>query len=189
MYIYIYYIHLGSWPQPPRIDWANASRGAFPAPLGIGSTTSVSTNGGTWGLVVVKNDGAKMYRIYVHLSIYIYIFVYMCECVYIYTVIYMYTHTHVLPSKKVFACRSYFYKLKAKESNCHRNGHRTNDRWKNEPRDFIRWKSAFPWPVPLRLDSSSSSESVAPMVSKTIGARSIDMILAFHPIHIKHHKT
>jgi hypothetical protein len=27
------------------------------------------------------------------------------------------------------------------------------------------------------------------MVSKTIGARSIDMILAFHPIHIKHHKT
>ena len=93
VYIYIYYIHLGSWPQPPRIDWANASRGAFPAPLGIGSTTSVSTNGGTWGLVVVKNDGAKMYRIYVHLSIYIYLFVYMCECVYIYTVIYMYTHT------------------------------------------------------------------------------------------------
>ena len=95
----------------------------------------------------MKNDGAKMYRIYVHLYIYIYTFlcVYVCICVYVYIsiyiiiyiyniiyiyilVIYMYTHTHVLPSKKVFACRSYFYKLKAKESNCYRNGHRTNDR-------------------------------------------------------------
>ena len=85
--------NIGSWPQPPRIDWANASRGAFPAPLGIGSTTSVSTNGGTWGLVVVKNDGAKMYRIYVHL----YIYISLCMCVYVY--IYIYTviynvHTH-----------------------------------------------------------------------------------------------
>ena len=126
--------------------------------------------------------------VFMCIYIYIYLCVCVCMCIYIYTVIYN-VHTHTFYHlKKCLHAGLTFTRLKAKESNCYRNGHRTNDRWKNEPRDFIRWKSAFPWPVPLRLDSSSSSESV-PMVSKTIGARSIDMILAFHPIHIKHHKT